>query len=96
MHLEIIAVWDYSANLSCYLRAALRAVEVGAAGIVVSNHGARQLDYSPATINVLEEVVNSFLYFLHIYITQNNCLHESNCYNQPKSTPSWAPVTIWS
>ncbi|KAK4479189.1 hypothetical protein RD792_014700 [Penstemon davidsonii] len=36
---------------------AIRALEVGVAGIVVSNHGARQLDYSPATINVLEEVV---------------------------------------
>lgn len=31
-------------------------MEVGVAGIVVSNHGARQLDYSPATITVLEEV----------------------------------------
>ncbi|KAL3825085.1 hypothetical protein ACJIZ3_021114 [Penstemon smallii] len=36
---------------------AIRALEEGVAGIVVSNHGARQLDYSPATINVLEEVV---------------------------------------
>ncbi|KAL0319465.1 UNVERIFIED_CONTAM: Peroxisomal (S)-2-hydroxy-acid oxidase GLO4 [Sesamum angustifolium] len=43
---------------------ALRALEVGVAGIIVSNHGARQLDYSPATINVLEEVVYSFLCFL--------------------------------
>lgn len=29
---------------------------MGVSGIVVSNHGARQLDYSPATISVLEEV----------------------------------------
>ncbi|KAK9923791.1 hypothetical protein M0R45_032191 [Rubus argutus] len=36
---------------------ARKAVEVGVAGIVVSNHGARQLDYTPATISVLEEVV---------------------------------------
>lgn len=36
---------------------AIKAVEVGVAGIVVSNHGARQLDYSPATITVLEEVI---------------------------------------
>ncbi|KAL9157140.1 hypothetical protein ABFS82_09G126100 [Erythranthe guttata] len=36
---------------------ALRALEVGVSGIIVSNHGARQLDYSPATITVLEEVV---------------------------------------
>ncbi|CAI0409506.1 unnamed protein product [Linum tenue] len=33
------------------------AVQVGAAGIIVSNHGARQLDYVPATIRALEEVV---------------------------------------
>lgn len=36
---------------------AIKAMEVGVAGIVVSNHGARQLDYSPATITALEEVV---------------------------------------
>ncbi|GLJ10529.1 hypothetical protein SUGI_0129830 [Cryptomeria japonica] len=34
------------------------AIQAGAAGIVVSNHGARQLDYSPATITILEEVVH--------------------------------------
>ena len=34
---------------------ARKAVEYGVAGIVVSNHGARQLDYTPATISVLEE-----------------------------------------
>ncbi|KAH7866637.1 hypothetical protein Vadar_023044 [Vaccinium darrowii] len=38
---------------------AIKAMEVGVAGIVVSNHGARQLDYSPATITVLEEVVHA-------------------------------------
>uniref|UniRef100_A0A2P2QC65 (S)-2-hydroxy-acid oxidase n=1 Tax=Rhizophora mucronata TaxID=61149 RepID=A0A2P2QC65_RHIMU len=38
---------------------ALKAVEVGVAGIIVSNHGARQLDYTPATISVLEEVVRA-------------------------------------
>ncbi|KAI7986956.1 Peroxisomal (S)-2-hydroxy-acid oxidase GLO4 [Camellia lanceoleosa] len=38
---------------------AIKAMEVGVAGIVVSNHGARQLDYSPATITVLEEVVRA-------------------------------------
>nr|CAD1819636.1 unnamed protein product [Ananas comosus var. bracteatus] len=31
------------------------AVQSGAAGIIVSNHGARQLDYVPATISALEE-----------------------------------------
>ncbi|KAG6385382.1 hypothetical protein SASPL_154217 [Salvia splendens] len=33
------------------------AVQSGAAGIIVSNHGARQLDYVPSTIMALEEVV---------------------------------------
>lgn len=36
--------------------AARLAIEYGAAGIIVSNHGARQLDYVPATISCLEEV----------------------------------------
>lgn len=35
------------------------AVQSGAAGIIVSNHGARQLDYVPATISALEEVVKA-------------------------------------
>eukprot|EP00268_Persea_americana_P064098 TRINITY_DN839_c0_g1_i4.p1 TRINITY_DN839_c0_g1~~TRINITY_DN839_c0_g1_i4.p1 ORF type:complete len:396 (+),score=72.19 TRINITY_DN839_c0_g1_i4:190-1377(+) len=35
------------------------AIQAGAAGIIVSNHGARQLDYVPATINCLEEVVKA-------------------------------------
>lgn len=38
---------------------ARKAVDVGVSGIVVSNHGARQLDYSPAPISVLEEVVEA-------------------------------------
>ncbi|KAK8514210.1 hypothetical protein V6N13_063114 [Hibiscus sabdariffa] len=38
---------------------AIKAVEVGVDGIVVSNHGARQLDYAPSTISVLEEVVGA-------------------------------------
>jgi 4-hydroxymandelate oxidase len=35
------------------------AVEHGVEGIVVSNHGARQLDRSPATVDVLSEVVDA-------------------------------------
>ena len=35
------------------------AVEHGAAGVVVSNHGGRQLDNAPATIDVLPEVVDA-------------------------------------
>lgn len=36
---------------------ARRAVEAGADGVVVSNHGGRQLDGAPATIDVLPEIV---------------------------------------
>ncbi|NVB79219.1 MAG: alpha-hydroxy-acid oxidizing protein, partial [Kofleriaceae bacterium] len=38
---------------------AKRAIEHGATGIVVSNHGGRQLDDSPATIDVLARVVDA-------------------------------------
>jgi 4-hydroxymandelate oxidase len=36
---------------------AVRAVEAGAAGVIVSNHGGRQLDGVPATVSALPEVV---------------------------------------
>lgn len=38
---------------------AVRAVDCGVAGIVVSNHGARQLDRAPATIDALPAVVDA-------------------------------------
>ncbi|MEJ7600815.1 MAG: alpha-hydroxy acid oxidase [Kofleriaceae bacterium] len=38
---------------------AVRAIEHGAAGIVVSNHGGRQLDASPATIDVLARIADA-------------------------------------
>ncbi|KAF8668741.1 hypothetical protein HU200_051927 [Digitaria exilis] len=38
---------------------ARKAVDAGAAGVIVSNHGARQLDYAPPTIAALEEVVKA-------------------------------------
>jgi (S)-2-hydroxy-acid oxidase len=44
---------------SFFWLAAILAVQAGAAGIMVSNHGARQLDYVPPTISILEEVVKA-------------------------------------
>lgn len=38
------------------VRGALKALEAGASGIVVSNHGGRVLDQTPATAEVLEEI----------------------------------------
>lgn len=50
---------------------ATRAAEAGVAGIIVSNHGARQLDYAPATISVLEEVILISFNFIipNLYVT---------------------------
>lgn len=47
------------------------AIQSGAVGIIVSNHGAWQLDYVFATINVLEEVITvaqgrPFVFFLMV------------------------------
>lgn len=47
---------------------AVLAVEHGAAGIVVSNHGGRQLDRAPATIDVLEEVVQAVAGRAEVYL----------------------------
>ncbi|WP_437733414.1 alpha-hydroxy acid oxidase [Sorangium sp. So ce1335] len=38
---------------------AVRALDCGAAGVIVSNHGARQLDGAPATIDVLPSVADA-------------------------------------
>ncbi|XP_059641482.1 peroxisomal (S)-2-hydroxyacid oxidase GLO4-like isoform X1 [Cornus florida] len=38
---------------------AIKALEVGVAGIIVSNHGGRQLDFAPASITALEEVIHA-------------------------------------
>jgi L-lactate dehydrogenase (cytochrome) len=38
---------------------AVRAVEAGATGIIISNHGGRQLDQSPAPLEVLPEIVEA-------------------------------------
>nr|XP_023904907.1 peroxisomal (S)-2-hydroxy-acid oxidase GLO4-like [Quercus suber] len=51
--------WPNSSGAAQLLLAAIKAVEIGVAGIVVSNHGARQLDYTPTTITVPEEVVHA-------------------------------------
>ena len=40
-------------------RDALRAAEIGASGVVVSNHGGRQLDHAPPAIEVLPEIIDA-------------------------------------
>jgi len=44
------------------------ACEHGAAAVVVSNHGGRQLDAAPATIDVLEEVVDAVAGRIEVYV----------------------------
>ena len=41
------------------VKGALKAIEAGASGIVVSNHGGRVLDQCPATAEVLPEIVDT-------------------------------------
>ncbi|PHU24466.1 Peroxisomal (S)-2-hydroxy-acid oxidase GLO3 [Capsicum chinense] len=43
---------------------ATKAIEAGVAGIIVSNHGARQLDYTPASISVQFKEQKSVIYGL--------------------------------
>lgn len=54
-------LWEAFSVIWCFglLIAARIAIQSGAAGIIVSNHGARQLDYVPATIVALEEVLDT-------------------------------------
>ena len=47
---------------------AFRAVENGAAGVVVSNHGGRQLDRAPASIDALEPIVDSVAGRAEVYL----------------------------
>jgi isopentenyl diphosphate isomerase/L-lactate dehydrogenase-like FMN-dependent dehydrogenase len=54
-------------GILCAEDAAL-AVAHGAAGIVVSNHGGRQLDRAPATIDVLDEVVQAVAGRAEVYL----------------------------
>jgi 4-hydroxymandelate oxidase len=47
---------------------ALRAINHGASGIIVSNHGGRQLDTTPATISVLPEIVDAVAGAVEVYV----------------------------
>jgi len=47
---------------------ARRAVDAGASGIVVSNHGGRQLDTSPATIDALPHVADAVAGRAEVYV----------------------------
>ena len=47
---------------------ALLAVKHGASGVTVSNHGARQLDTTPATISVLPEIVDAVDGKVEVYV----------------------------
>jgi 4-hydroxymandelate oxidase len=47
---------------------AVRCVDAGAAAIVVSNHGARQLDDAPATADILAEIVDAVGSRAEVYV----------------------------
>lgn len=50
------------------VRGALKALEAGAYGIVVSNHGGRVLDHTPATIEVLPEIAQALRGRMKIFL----------------------------
>ena len=55
-------------------------MQAGAAGIIVSNHGARQLDYVPATINALEEVCAFAVVCIYFLLQGDQCYRfHSDC-----------------
>jgi L-lactate dehydrogenase (cytochrome) len=58
---EIAQAWDGAFLLKGVTSAgdARRAADVGVDAVVVSNHGGRQLDHAPATIDVLPDVVEA-------------------------------------
>ncbi|MBV8969171.1 MAG: alpha-hydroxy-acid oxidizing protein [Verrucomicrobia bacterium] len=47
---------------------ALLAIKHGASGIIISNHGARQLDTTPATISVLPEIADAVGGKVEVYV----------------------------
>ncbi|XP_037571530.1 2-Hydroxyacid oxidase 1-like isoform X1 [Dermacentor silvarum] len=50
------------------VEAAIQAVEHGASAIIVSNHGGRQLDCVPATIDVLPDIVRAVGHRCQVYL----------------------------
>ncbi len=62
--------WDGPILLKGVLRAddARQAAGMGLAGVIVSNHGGRQLDHAPSTIRALPEIVDAVGSELEIYM----------------------------
>ena len=67
---EIIALADKPFIIKGIMsvKGALKAKKAGAAGIVVSNHGGRVLDQSPATAEVLEDIVEAIGGSMKIFV----------------------------
>jgi L-lactate dehydrogenase (cytochrome) len=66
---EILAGWDGPFIIKGVTNAtdARKAVDIGASAIVVSNHGGRQLDHAPSTLEVLPEVVEAVADQLEVF-----------------------------
>lgn len=58
---EMVKAWDGPFAIKGILRPedARRAVDMGVQGIIVSNHGGRQLDHAPAAIDALPAIVDA-------------------------------------
>jgi L-lactate dehydrogenase (cytochrome) len=62
--------WDGPLLLKGVLRAddARRAADLGLAGVIVSNHGGRQLDHAPSSVRALPEIVDAVGSELEVYM----------------------------
>jgi L-lactate dehydrogenase (cytochrome) len=67
---ELIAEWDGPFVIKGITRPedAIRAAEIGATGIVVSNHGGRQLDRLPSALDLLPAIVDAVGDNLEVFI----------------------------
>jgi L-lactate dehydrogenase (cytochrome) len=63
-------LWDRPLLLKGVMRPeeAVRAAEAGVDGVIVSNHGGRQLDHVPATIDVLAKIVDAAGHELEVLV----------------------------
>lgn len=67
---EIRAAWDGPFIIKGLASAtdAKRAADIGASAVVVSNHGGRQLDHAPSTLEVLPEVMEAVGSQLEVFV----------------------------
>jgi hypothetical protein len=85
--------WDGPILAKGVMRAeeAVRAAEHGLDGVIVSNHGGRQLDHLPPTIDVLPGIIDAAGDRLEVLVDSGSAAAATS----PPRSP-WAPGPSWS